>query len=180
MLFESRGGPRYCWCMVWRDKPPGAALWKGRERQQKMKSALYSRVVDGIPVGILAYGDGVPAGWCSVAPRSTHRKLGGPVSPGGDDSQVWSVTCFFVQRQFRGNGLFGRLLKAAIAEARRKGANVIEAYPVERNSPSYRFMGYVDSFREEGFAHVGRAGTRRHVMRLLIAQSDSGSAVPKI
>ena len=24
-LFESRGGPKYCWCMVWRAMPPGAS-----------------------------------------------------------------------------------------------------------------------------------------------------------
>jgi hypothetical protein len=35
-------------------------------------------------------------------------------------------------------------------------------------SPSYRFMGYVESFKAAGFEEVGRAGSRRHVLRLRV------------
>lgn len=38
--------------------------------------------------------------------------------------------------------------------------------------PSYRFMGFVSSFRKAGFEEVGRAGTRRHVMRLRLETSS--------
>jgi hypothetical protein len=33
------------------------------------------------------------------------------------------------------------------------------------DSHSYRFMGYVESFLAADFEEVGRAGTRRHVLR---------------
>jgi len=49
------------------------------------------------------------------------------------------------------------------------GATVVEAYPVDPGSPSYRFMGFVDAFAEAGFQEVGTAGLRRHVMRLGLA-----------
>ncbi|WP_199728828.1 hypothetical protein [Corallococcus sp. CA053C] len=42
----------------------------------------------------------------------------------------------------------------------------MEAYPVDADSPSYRFMGFVPVFTSAGFEVVGRAGSRRHVMRL--------------
>ena len=45
---------------------------------------------------------------------------------------------------------------------------MVEAYPVDPDSPSYRFMGYVGSFEAMGFQAIGRAGTRRHVMRLSV------------
>ncbi len=45
-------------------------------------------------------------------------------------------------------------------------ATVIEAYPVVPDSPSYRFMGFVPVFAAAGPREVGRAGIRRHVMRL--------------
>ena len=48
------------------------------------------------------------------------------------------------------------------------GAAVVEAYPVEPDSSSYRFMGLVGTFEAIGFIPVGRAGTRRHVMRLAL------------
>jgi hypothetical protein len=44
----------------------------------------------------------------------------------------------------------------------------LEAYPVDPESPSYRFMGYVETFRAAGYREVGRAGSRRHVYRKLL------------
>jgi hypothetical protein len=44
-----------------------------------------------------------------------------------------------------------------------------KAYPVDADSPSYRFMGFVPVFAEAGFAEVGREGKRRHVMRLKLS-----------
>jgi hypothetical protein len=58
------------------------------------------------------------------------------------------------------------LLDAAAAHARENGAKTLEAYPVDPDSPSYRFMGFVPTFAAMGFRETGMAGTRRHVMRL--------------
>lgn len=58
------------------------------------------------------------------------------------------------------------LIGVAVEHARQKGATVVEAYPVDHDSPSYRFMGFVPTFEATGFREVGRAGSRRHVMRL--------------
>ncbi len=43
--------------------------------------------------------------------------------------------------------------------------NDLEAYPVEKKSPSYRFMGFISTFEKAGFEFVKKAGTRRNVMR---------------
>jgi hypothetical protein len=61
-----------------------------------------------------------------------------------------------------------RLIAAATDYARENGATVVEAYPVDPDAPSYRFMGFVPVFAEAGFAEIGRAGRRRHVMRLAL------------
>jgi GNAT superfamily N-acetyltransferase len=134
---------------------------------QRRRSALQRRVRAGTPVGILAYHGDEPVGWCSVGPRATYRPLGGLDDP---DDHVWSVVCFFVPRRLRRRGLMRRLLTAAVETARRHGALVVEAYPVDPDSPSYRFMGYTPLFRAAGFKLVGRAGSRRHVMRLDLAK----------
>ncbi|MEW5850180.1 MAG: GNAT family N-acetyltransferase [Myxococcota bacterium] len=160
-LFEARGGPKYCWCMAWRATSAEAREGDSTSR----KSAMRRRVRAGTPVGILGYLDGEPVAWCSVAPRETYRKLGGP-DHGEVPGEVWSVVCFYVVKALRGEGLIHRLLDAAVATARKHGAKVVEAYPVDPESPSYRFMGFVGTFEAAGFTEVGRAGTRRHVMRL--------------
>jgi hypothetical protein len=71
-----------------------------------------------------------------------------------------------VPRALRGAGLGAALLDAAILHAFASGASAIEAYPVDRASPSYSFMGFREMFAARGFRETGMAGTRRHVMRL--------------
>jgi GNAT superfamily N-acetyltransferase len=164
-LLESRGGPKSCWCMVWRATAEGAKRTDGASR----KAAFTRRVRQGAPVGIIGYLDGKPIAWCSVAPRPTYRNLGGAAENAGEN--VWSLVCFFVTREYRGQGMTARLIRAAIEHARERGATVIEAYPVDPNSPSYRFMGFVGAFKKAGFVEMGRAGTRRHVMRLELTKA---------
>src|SRR5271166_71814 len=72
-LFESRGGPKSCWCMVWRSTTTEAKRRGGGSRRAAMKS----RVDAGVPIGILGYCRGAAIAWCSIAPRPTYRSLGG-------------------------------------------------------------------------------------------------------
>jgi GNAT superfamily N-acetyltransferase len=158
-LFEGRGGPKTCWCMVWRAIPAEA---KDTSREAR-KAALKLRVDNQTPIGILGYQDQEPVAWCSIAPRPTYRRLGG----NEDDPQenVWALVCFYVVRRLRGLGITQQLIEAAVAQAKRKGATIVEAYPVEPDSPSYRFMGFIESFKAAGFEEVGRVGVRRHIFR---------------
>ena len=146
--------------MVWRATPQEAKRTDGASR----KAAFTRRVRQGLPVGILGYLEGKPVAWCSIAPRQTYRNLGGVAEAA--DENVWSLACFFVTRQYRGQGMTARLISAAVEQAWARGATVVEAYPVDPDSPSYRFMGFVAAFKKAGFVEAGRAGTRRHVMRL--------------
>lgn len=161
-LFDGRGGPKACWCMVWRAEGAETRQTKGPER----KAAMEKRIRGGVPVGLLGYLEGEPVAWCSIAPRPTYRRLGGPEVAGEDPERVWSLACFFAHRSLRGQGVTAQMIEAAVAHARAKGARVLEAYPVDPGSPSYRFMGYRPSFEAAGFRHVGAAGQRRNVMRL--------------
>lgn len=163
-LFEERGGPKYCWCMVWRRDENGESPQGGAAR----KEAMRRKIAGGGRVGVLAYIDGEPAAWCSVAPRNSFVRIGGVRPPGEDASRVWSVSCFYVPRRLRRRGVMGRLIEAAAAHAQANGATIVEAYPVERDSPSYRFCGFVQAFEARGFAETGKAGTRRRVMRLVL------------
>lgn len=164
-LFESRGGPKNCWCMVWRTASSETRKGTGAAR----KAAMARRIRKDTPVGILGYVGQEPVAWCSVAPRDTFRDLGGEEAEHRD--VIWSIVCFFLKRDYRQHGFFGQMLRAAVQQARRRGATVVEAYPVDPNSPSYRFMGFVPAFEKAGFVEVGQAGTRRHVMRLAVKAS---------
>jgi GNAT superfamily N-acetyltransferase len=168
-LFEGRGGPKHCWCMVWREAGPNRGALTNDDR----RALLEQRVRAGTPIGLLAYIEGEPVAWCSVAPRETFREraLGGP--PAAPDEVVWSIVCFFAQRRLRGAGVGRALLTEAVRVAASHGATTVEAYPVDPDAPSYRYMGFTSMFRAAGFRELGRAGTRRHVMRLQVARQRS-------
>ena len=165
-LFDSRGAPHFCYCMVWRAQGVERKL-KGEAR----KASMAERVRSGTPVGILGYLDDKPIAWCSIAPRPTYRRLGGLEREGETPHDVWSLACFFIQREHRGEGFMAALIKAAITTAKSHGAKVLEAYPVDPTAPSYRFMGFVPAFEALGFEHVAEAGNHRHVMQLRLAHT---------
>ena len=157
-LFEGKGGPKYCWCTAWRKMDD-----RSTADNATRKKALHECVLDGTPVGILGYVNDEPVAWCSVAPRDTFREL--KQGQDKEKARVWSVVCFFVRRDHRKQGLSARMLEAAVELAKSQGAEVIEGYPVDPGSPSYRFMGFVTLFKAHGFTETGRAGSRRHVMQ---------------
>ena len=82
---------------------------------------------------------------------------------------MWSVPCFFVARSHRRRGLQARLLKAAAARAKARGAAILEGYPVEPNGgampDAFAWTGLASAFRKAGFAEVARRSPTRPVMR---------------
>jgi GNAT superfamily N-acetyltransferase len=162
-LFSAPGGPNYCWCMVWRRTPEELHEHpKGRTRKPLIKS----RIDAGQTIGLIGYLADEPVAWVSIAPRDTYRELGGPPAMPGEE--VWSLACFYLKRALRSRGYGDAMLRAAIDYARTRGATTLEAYPVDPDSHSYRFMGFVPAFERLGFTPVGMAGSRRHVMRLAL------------
>ena len=155
-LFAAKGSPGWCWCMAWRATSAEIKDSKSPARRQQ----ILDRIAGGTPVGLLAYERDTPIAWVSVAPKSTFRGLGGTEKEDG----VWSLTCMFVPRARRGQGLSARLIEAAADYARQNGAKLLEAYPVDPDSPSYRHMGFVAAFERQGFSPQGMAGSRPHVM----------------
>lgn len=157
-----RGGPNYCWCMPYRVTPEEK---KAAPRGSDRKALMLGRIADEVPVGLVGYLAGEPVAWVSVAPRETFNSRLAP-EPEEDDGRVWALTCMFIRRTHRGHGLGHQLIAAAIDQAKRHKADVLEAYPVDPDSPSYRHMGFVPALAAAGFKPGGRVGARRHLMRL--------------
>ena len=159
-LFDGPGGPKHCWCMVWRATSEEGRGTKGPVRKRQM----LTRINQNTPVGLIAYCEQVPVAWVSIAPRETYRRLKGPEALPGE--AIWSLACMYVRRKLRGQGIAHILIAAAIDHARANGATIIEGYPVATDAPNYKFMGLVPAFERAGFTFVEMAGKRRHVMRL--------------
>ncbi len=81
-----------------------------------------------------------------------------------DDVPTWAVTCFYIDRRYRGSGVGGTLLAAAARHARDSGAIAVEGYPVDpgrdRVSNASAFTGVLDMFHAAGFEEIARRGGR--------------------
>lgn len=162
-VFAGRGGPKYFWCMLWRSTKDELKDNTSTSRRKQILGRIDRR----IPIGLVGYAGGEPVAWVSIAPRPTFAgNLGGPASEPAD--KVWSLTCMYMRRAIRGQGLGHQFIEAAVKHAKKRGAHVVEAYPVAPSSPSYRHIGFIPAFEAAGFTEVATAGTRRHVLQLTL------------
>jgi len=163
-LFERRGPrgghrnvPAYgCWCMYWRDR----SLEHGEPKKRAMR-----RIVErGREPGLVAYADGAPVGWISVAPREEYVALlrSPQYRPREDEEGVWSIVCFTVDKDARGSRVNEALLAAAVDFAFARGARAVEAYPHLEKRGDY--MGHIELFSAHGFEPV-RETSKRAVVR---------------
>lgn len=166
-LFGPRGACAGCWCMWWRLKRSDWTRGKGNGNRLAMKKLVGS----GAPTGLLAYSGRTPVGWIALAPREDTPGLdrSRTLKP-LDDRPVWSITCFFVSRDFRRKGVTVTLLREAAAFARKKKARILEGYPVEPKKGSvpdvWVFTGLAGAFRKAGFEEAARPTETRRIMRL--------------
>jgi GNAT superfamily N-acetyltransferase len=164
-LFGPRGACAGCWCMFW--KLPRAE-WEAA-RGEGNRRALERIVRRGDVPGLLAYAGQEPVGWVAMEPRSVYPRLARartlkPV----DDAPVWSITCFYVARGHRGAGVTRALVDAAVAYARRRGARLVEAYPVDTErtlADAWLYTGKLSTFRKAGFEEVARRSPTRPIVR---------------
>lgn len=168
-LFQQMGSFKGCWCMWWRLKRKDFDRMYGEDNHKAMQEIVHSGRVP----GILAYIDGRPIAWCSVAPREHFPVLDrSPVLKRVDDKPVWSIVCFFIAEAYRGQGLMSKLIRSAVAYANQNGAKIIEAYPVipeaSSNPELQSFTGVITTFEEEGFVEVVRRSKIRPIMRYVV------------
>jgi GNAT superfamily N-acetyltransferase len=161
-----RPGARGCWCMAYRDSRVGV-----EERPAYMAGECAREPGP----GVLAYVNGEVAGWCSIAPRRTYRRLThARTIPRIDSLDAWSAVCFVVRPPFRRQGLLHHLLAGAVEHAAAHGAPAVEGYPVDVGDDRVDLIsGYVGSvalFERAGFVRAAdttgvSGGRRRVVMR---------------
>ncbi len=171
-LFGENGAYSNCWCTWW--LLTGKA-WDAASKDER-RELLHSKVETGHEPGLLAYRDGRPVGWCAVGPRDRYARLNSPrarVYKRIDDADTWVINCFFIHRDHRGTGVATALLDAAVAHAERRGATIVEGYPIDREAKPSRsadlFVGTLTMFRDAGFEEVNRVGDRPLVRRRLRA-----------
>lgn len=161
-----------CWCM-WHIIAVKAFHAGGSEHNRARLTQLAQS--EASPVGLLAYLDGEPQGWCAVGPRErfaraiktpTYRHKG--VEP---FANVWLVPCFFIREDARGLGLTRQLLAAAVRLAAESGADALDGFPFADGRRHYKGdvqVGFEAIFADCGFAVIRRPSGNRVVMRRIL------------
>jgi GNAT superfamily N-acetyltransferase len=173
-LFGKRGAVSGCWCMWWRLQPKDFKLG-GAELGEKRKECLKQLTDEGHVPGLLAYHEGQPVGWVSLAPREEYIRL--PHTRNWkplEGEKIWSVVCFFIRKGYRKRGITWLLLEAAIDYAAEHGAAALEAYPKDLHGEKAHdesiFRGYAGMFEKLGFKEIARRHPDAPVMRLELNQ----------
>lgn len=169
VLFGERGACGGCWCMAWRLPRKEFDAGKG----PKNRGAFREIVERGDAPGVLAYAGVQPIGWCAIAPRQVYVALErSRVLKPLDEQPVWSVSCFFVRKDWRRTGLGTDLLIAAVDFAGKRGAKIVEGYPIiphSREMPAvFAWTGTVRLFEKAGFRKAGAHSKARPIMRIAV------------
>jgi GNAT superfamily N-acetyltransferase len=168
-LFGTSRTTSGCYCM-WFIRPANLvqAGWRGGNRLAFEACTQDQHQ----PMGLLAYVDGQPVGWCAAGPRSRYaRALRSIVLRqryAGEDNQTWLVPCFFVRTGFRHRGIMQELLSRAVSLAQEHGAIAVEGFPLagdQRRGAGDAYLGVEPVFAACGFSAVGRPTANRVVMR---------------
>jgi len=167
MLMGEKGGCGNCWCMYFRlpykifqeNKPNG---------NKKMMKNLVNK---GTPQGLIASMNSEPVGWIAMAPREDYIKIeNSRVFKRIDEQPVWSITCFFVRKEYRHKGLSQQLIKGAVDFAKKKKIKILEAYPAipyaEKVPHPFLWVGVLSSFVKNGFTIVRQQSKSRAMVRI--------------
>lgn len=168
-LFGERGACGGCWCMFWRLPRKQFEAGKGAKNKKAFKALVQS----GSKPGVIAYHNQEPIGWCAVAPREQYIALErSRILQPVDDEPVWSISCLFVKKGYRRQGISSQLLRAAVDLAAKQGARVVEGYPVEPSMEKmpdpFLWHGIPSAFLAAGFKEVVRRSQSRPIMRFFI------------
>ncbi|HET9746350.1 MAG TPA: GNAT family N-acetyltransferase [Chitinophagaceae bacterium] len=166
-LMGEKGGCGNCWCMYFRlpyktfqeNKPDG---------NKKMMKQLVSK---GLPQGLIASLNTEPVGWIALAPREDYMRVeNSRVFRRIDDKPIWSITCFFIKKEFRRQGLSKELIKGAVDFAKKKKIKTLEAYPAipyaEKVPHPFLWVGVLSSFINNGFRIVRQHSKSRAMVRI--------------
>lgn len=155
-----------CWCVSFH--------WSGDQELATIGNRAYKErlVRANQSHAALVYDGSDVVGWCQYGPPAElparmrgPRKLG--VAP-----PDWRITCFFVDRDRRREGVAEAALRGALRIIYANGGGTVDAYPIatggKPHTNSLLWGGTESMFSAVGFQRLGRLGTTKVLMRKVV------------
>jgi GNAT superfamily N-acetyltransferase len=158
-----------CWCMGYHpddSRTDAARNRAGKERRVREGRAHAALVIDE---------DGLAQGWCQYGspdelPRIKHRREYEKDAPPPAD---WRITCFFVDKKHRGQGIARAALEGALDQIAHLGGGLVEAIPEvtagREAQGRFLFSATVELFEENGFTRVRQVGKHAWIVSKVIS-----------
>lgn len=137
--------------------------------------ALKEQLVrDGRAHAALVFDGGEAVGWCqygtpSELPNINHRKEYEATSQRAPD---YRLTCFFIDRRYRRQGVAAVALRGALELIARSGGGVVEAYPQDTEgkkvTASFLYSATRNLFEHAGFTYSRPKGKNHCVMTVTV------------
>lgn len=161
-----------CWCMEFHPE--------GKERGAHRRAQKEQRVRQGTAHAALVYDEaGTCIGWCQFGPpeelpRIKHLRV---YSEGAFAPPQWRITCFFVDKAYRGQGVSSAALAGALEQIALLGGGVVESYPEDvtdrKVSAAFLYNSRLSMFERQGFERVRRLG-KSHWVVAKVVQAITG------
>jgi len=162
-----------CWCMGYHtdDSRDAARNRAGKQDRVRTDRAHAALVIDS---------DGAAQGWCQYGrpeelPRIKHRREYEKDAPPPAD---WRITCFFVDKKHRGQGVARAALEGALDQIAQAGGGRVEAISevtAGREAPGrFLFSATVELFEDNGFSRVRQVGKHAWIVSREIDRYDPG------
>lgn len=147
-----------CWCIGFHgelSRTDAAQNRAGKERRVREGRAHASLVIDE---------DGSAQGWCQYGspeelPGIKHRREYDKAAPPLPD---WRITCIFVDKKHRGQGIARAALDGALDQIATLGGGLVEAISEvtagREAQGRFLFSGTVELFDQDGFTRVRQVG----------------------
>ena len=156
-----------CWCVAFHPKPdvPNPTAASNRTYKERLVRANQSHAA-------LVYDGADVVGWCQFGPPAELPARMGRLAKLGVAPPDWRITCFFVDRDRRREGVGEAALAGALRLIAANGGGTVDGYPIAtRGKPysnSFLWSGTESMFAEVGFRPLGSLGTSKLVMRKVI------------
>jgi GNAT superfamily N-acetyltransferase len=152
-----------CWCIAYHLEPG--------EKGTDYRAAKEARVRDGRAHAALVLDeDGAAQGWCQYGspgelPNIKHRREYDKDAPPLPD---WRITCFYVDKKHRGQGVARAALEGALDQIAAAGGGLVEAIPevtAGREAPGrFLFSATVELFEQYGFSRGRQVGKHARIV----------------
>lgn len=177
-LVEKHGGIfGGCWCISFHLGPK-----EGKRGAAAYRAMKETRVREGRAHAALVFDGPRAVGWCQFGsteelPNIRSRKS---YEEGAGALPDWRITCFFIDRERRGEGIATLALREAVRSIARLGGGTVEGYPEdytgERTSNSFLCSGTLGMFEKAGFRRSRKIAMRRWVVVRTVRASADRSA----